>query len=283
MMTLPTTGEIAEALHQPELLSATVIDSGQNNRILDTGQIIVRIPRHDEARSELVREAAGLAVLAPRLPLPVPVPEVRTVGTYVVAVHRKLPGEPLLSLDGMHDAQRQELARDLARFLRALHALPLDILPPSAPIDPMAEWRDLLAQLEAKALPLLPAAVGKTIRDNFARFIGDVPAAPRTITHGDFGTGNILVDNGKASGIIDFAGCGEGDPAYDLASLSAGLGDEFLALMAPHYPGIAAMRDRIAFYRSTFPLLDVLFGVDHDDAAALEAGLRSLTVDDVPA
>ncbi|CAN7672447.1 aminoglycoside phosphotransferase family protein [Aminobacter sp. LjRoot7] len=282
-MIQPTTREIAEALHRPELLSATVIDSGQNNRVLDTGKLIVRIPRHDEARSELIREAAGLAVLAPSLPLPVPVPEVRNVGAFVVAVHRKLPGEPLLSLDGMDVAQKQELARELALFLRALHALPHDVLPAAAPTDPMAEWRDLLGQLEAKALPLLPAAVGKTIRDNFALFIGRAPAAPRTITHGDFGTGNILLDNGKVSGIIDFAGCGEGDPAYDLASLSAGLGDEFLALMAPHYPGIAAMRDRITFYRSTFPLLDILFGVDHGDADALEAGLRSLTVDDVPA
>ncbi|MDH4987983.1 hypothetical protein QEZ47_21175 [Aminobacter anthyllidis] len=85
---------------------------------------------------------------------------------------------------------------------------------------------------------------------------------------------------GKLSAVIDFAGCGEGDPAYDLASLSAGLGDEFLALMAPQYPGIAVIRDRITFYRSTFPLLDVLFGVDHGDSAALEAGLRALTGSD---
>lgn len=211
----PTVQEIAEALHQPEILSATVIDSGQNNRILDTGKLIVRIPRHDEARRDLAREAALLAVLAPRLPSPVPAPELRNVGVHVVAVHRKLPGQPLLSLDGMDDADRRELAHDLALFLRALHGLPNDILPPSAPADPMAEWCDLFGQLEAKALPLLPAAVGASIRDSFIWFLGRGPDAPRTVTHGDFGTGNILVDNGKVSGIIDFAGCSEGDPAYD--------------------------------------------------------------------
>jgi len=279
----PTAEEIAEALHQPEILSATVIDSGQNNRILDTGKFIVRIPRHDEARRDLAREADVLAALAPMLPVPVPTPELRTVGAHVVAVHRKLPGQPLHSLDGMDEAQKQDLARDLALFLRALHALPGDFLPDAASTDPMAEWRDLLSQVEAKALPLLPAAVGNSIRDSFIRFLGRAPDAPRTITHGDFGTGNILIDNGKVSGVIDFAGCGVGDPAYDLASLSAGLGDDVLALMPPHYPGIAAMRDRIAFYRGTFPLLDVLFGVDHGDAHALEAGLRSLAAGDVPA
>ena len=271
----PTVQEIAEALHAPEMLSAMIIDSGQNNFVIDTGDLIVRVPRHDEARHDLAREAGILAVLAPRLPLPVPTPQLRTVGAHVVAVHCKLPGQPLLSLDGMTDTQKLELAGELALFLQALHAIPVGLLPAETAADPMAEWRALRDQLEAKALPLLPAAVGNSIRARFDRFVGQALVTPRTITHGDFGTGNILVDNGKVSGIIDFAGCGIGDPAYDLASLSAGLGDEFLALMAP--PGIAAMAERINFYRSTFPLLDMLFGIDHGDAAAREAGLRALT------
>jgi aminoglycoside 2''-phosphotransferase len=279
----PTVQEIAAALHAPDMVSATIIDSGQNNRVLDTGRHLVRVPRHDEARSDLVREAAILAVLAPRLPLPVPAPQLRAVGTHVVAVHRKLPGEPLLSLDGMTEAQKQELARDLALFLRALHAIPVALLPAETVADPMAEWHALRDKVEAKALPLLPADTSTSIRDRFDRFLAQALVTPRRIIHGDFGTGNILVADGKVSGVIDFAGCGIGDPAYDFASLSAGLGGDFLALMAPRYPGIAAMSDRITFYRSTFPLLDMLFGVDHGDAAALEAGLRALTGSDAAA
>jgi aminoglycoside phosphotransferase (APT) family kinase protein len=34
--------------------------------------------------------------------------------------------------------------------------------------------------------------------------------------HGDFAASNILVQNGKLSGIIDFGGMGVGDPACDL-------------------------------------------------------------------
>lgn len=273
-MIQPTSREIAEALDLPELLFATVIDGGQNNSILDTGKLIVRIPRHDEARSDLAREAVVLAVLAQRLPLPVPAPELRDVGPLVVAVHRKLPGEPLLSLDGMDDGQSRELARDLALFLRALHALPGEILPVSAPDDPMAEWRDLLGQVEARVFPLVPSDFGLSIAAQFDRFFANGPY-PRAVIHGDFGTGNILVHDDRASGVIDFSGCGIGDPAYDLASLSAGLGDGFLDLMRD-YPGIAGMAGRIQFYRSTFPLLDVLFGLEHGDAHALEAGLQAL-------
>lgn len=274
-MIQPTVQQIAEALQEPEMLTAAVIDSGQNNRILDTGQLIVRVPRHDEARSDLVREATVLAALAPRLPLPVPAPEVLGVAAHVVAVHRRLPGEPLLSLDGMNDAQKHELACDLALFLRALHALPCEILPTSAPTDSMAEWRDLFGQVEAGVLPLIPQDVGASIAAQFDRFLANGPY-PRTIIHGDFGTGNILVHADRVSGVIDFSECGVGDPAYDFASLSAGLGDGFLDLMRACYPGIAGMAERILFYRSTFPLLDALFGLEHGDAKVLEAGLEAL-------
>lgn len=273
----PTVQEIATALRAPELLSASVIDTGQNNYVFDTGNLIVRVPRHDEAQSDLAWEARVLAALAPLLPLPVPATELRTVGTHVIALHPKLPGQPLLSLARLDDGQKRELARCLAGFLRALHAVPPDALPARAADDHLGEWRDLFSKVEAKVFPLVPSEIGVTIRDRFDGFLadGNEPSA-RAIIHGDFGTGNILIDGGCVSGVIDFAGCGLGDPAYDFASLSAGLGDDFVALMEPHYPGMAMMRDRVRFYRGTFPLLDVLFGVEHGDANALEAGLETL-------
>lgn len=274
----PSRDELASALGRPEILSAAVIDTGQNNLVLDTGELIIRLPRHDGARRDLEREAVTLAALAGRLPLPIPSVVVIGVASGIAAVHPKLAGTPLLDLAGMSDARRRQLAGRLAGFLRALHALPLETLgmPPEAD-DPQAEWRALFAETDEKVLPLLPADIAAEVRGRFEPFLSgnDLPHA-MAIIHGDFGTGNILVDDGRASGIIDFAGCAIGDPAYDLASLSAGLGDEVLALLRPHYPGIDAMSERIGFYRSTFPLLDVLFGLEHGDDGALKAGLEAL-------
>lgn len=274
----PSRDELASALGRPEILSAAVIDTGQNNLVLDTGELIVRLPRHEEARCDLEREAETLALLAGRLPLPVPSVDVISFASGIVAVHPKLGGSPLLDLGAMSEAQRRQLAGMLAGFLRALHALPLDTLGmPAEADDPQAEWLVLLADTDEKVLPLLPADIAAAIRGRFERFLSgnDLPHA-MAIIHGDFGTGNILVDDGQVSGIIDFGGCAIGDPAYDLASLSAGLGDDFLALLRPHYPGIDAMSERIGFYRSTFPLLDVLFGLEHGDGGALNAGLEAL-------
>lgn len=274
----PSLDEIASALGRPEVLSAVVIERGQNNLALDTGELIIRLPRHDDARRDIVQEAKTLAALASRLPLPIPSVSIIRLASGIAATHAKLAGTPLLNLAGMSDVQRRRLASTLAGFLLALHALPLDTLGvPAGTDDPLGEWHELLAKTDEKVLPLLPADTAAAVRGVFEQFLSadDLPHAA-AIIHGDFGTGNILVDDGQVSGIIDFAGCAIGDPAYDLASLSAGLGDDFLALLRPHYPGIDAMWDRIRFYRSIFPLLDVLFGLDHGDEGALNAGLEEL-------
>lgn len=274
----PSPSEIASAVGRPEILSAVVIDTGQNNLVLDAGELIVRVPRHVGACRDLERETKALAALAGRLPLAIPSVTVIALASGTFATHRKLPGTPLLGLAGMSDAECQQLADRLAGFLRVLHTLPADTLgEPDDAADPKAEWRSLLADVDENVLPLLPTDIAATVRDRFEQFlVGDGRPFAKAIIHGDFGTGNILVDDGQVSGVIDFAGCAIGDPAYDFASLSAGLGDDFLALMRPSYPGIDGMLERIRFYRSTFPLLDVLFGLEHGDDGALKAGLDAL-------
>ncbi|WP_437359081.1 hypothetical protein [Inquilinus limosus] len=48
------------ALVGSRAVSATIVESGQNNRVLDFGDRIVRLPRHAEAVAALRREAGLL-------------------------------------------------------------------------------------------------------------------------------------------------------------------------------------------------------------------------------
>src|SRR5207248_5153726 len=43
------------------------------------------------------------------------------------------------------------------------------------------------------------------------------PMVPPTLIHGDFTVDNVLIADGKVSGIVDWAGGAFGDPRYDLA------------------------------------------------------------------
>lgn len=245
-----------------------VIETGQNSRVLDFGAQIVRIPRHPEVEAALRREALLLARLGPLLPIAVPQVRILDSEFGPVAVHDRLAGEPFYSLDDFADAGR--LTQDLASFLRSLHGLDTGLVADGQRED---GWREIADRLPGGLLPMLSVSIRPAVESTFRRFAEQADALPLRIIHGDFGTGNILAAHDRVTGVIDFAGCGLGDPAYDLASLVAGLGDALLPRLLPHYPELAAMTGRIAFYRACFPLLDMLFGLDHDDPAALADGI----------
>ncbi|MGH0223151.1 phosphotransferase family protein [Sinorhizobium meliloti] len=247
-----------------------VVEAGQNNRVLDFGDRIVRIPRHAQAEAALWREAELLGRLRPALPITVPDVTVVESEFGPIAVHDRLPGEPFYSLDGFDDCDRERLVRDLGSFLRRLHELPSTKV-----LDGHLEdsWQELADRLPCDVLPRLSPATRAAVDAAFCRFTEQAGNLPVAAIHGDFGTGNILADRNRVTGVIDFAGCGLGDPAYDIASLGAGLGNCFLSQLQPHYPGLPAMAERISFYQGTFPLMDILFGLDHGNEAAIADGI----------
>jgi len=247
---------------------ATLIGTGQNNWVLDFSDQIVRIPRHAGAETALRREALLLDRLRPFLPTAVPQVRLLDSELGLLAVHSRLPGEPFHSLNGFGDAER--VVGDLASFLRSLHRLDITVVADGQRED---GWREIADRLPSDLLPKLSPLIRPAVETTFRRFAEQADALPLQVIHGDFGTGNILAAHDRVTGVIDFAGCGLGDPAYDIASLVAGLGDGLLSRLLPYYPDLAAMTERIAFYRATFPLLDMLFGIDHDDPAVLADGI----------
>lgn len=258
------------ALIGSDATDARILETGQNSRVLDFGDQIVRIPRHADAETALRREAWLLGRLRPLLPVAVPQVRILDGESGPIAVHDRLPGEPFYSMDGFRDGER--VVRDLTAFLRSLHGLDTVIVADGHRED---SWREIADRLPSDVLPRLSSSIRPVVESMFRRFAEQADTLPVTVIHGDFGTGNILVADDRVTGVIDFAGCGLGDPAYDIASLVAGLGDALLPRLRRYYPGLTTMMERIAFYRGTFPLLDMLFGLDHADETALADGIAS--------
>jgi aminoglycoside 2''-phosphotransferase len=255
---------IRAVLRLPPDTAVTVMEDGQNNLVYALDDRILRIPRHRQAERELVREARLLAVLGTRLPVPVPSLVLHEIDGSVVSVHRKIEGTVLRGVETLSAREREQLAGDLAGFLRSLHSLPTDMLRDLATPAPSNEWQTLLRRFETHVFPTIDAAAAARLREDFDSFLQICDALPRHIIHGDFGTGNILVDQDhRLAGVIDFAGCDIGDPAYDYASLAAGLGDAFTSLVLERCKPETDTRDRMAFYRALFPLLDRLDAAEH--------------------
>lgn len=116
--------------------------------------------------------------------------------------------------DDAFAAARRTLATDCGRLLAELHALPLAGLPPLPDLDldrQLRFWRELLDHLDV-AQPVFEHAMNWLEDHRPAR-------QRRTLVHGDFRLGNILVGENGLVAALDWELAHIGDPLEDLGWL----------------------------------------------------------------
>ena len=194
-----------------------VPSAGTDNAMYRLGDdLVARLPRIDWAVDNVAKEQRWLPVLAPHLPLAVPLPVAEGAPTeefpYPWGVVRWLPGQ-MATLDELDDPV--QAAQDLAAFVRALRAVDPDRRPPppAGRVDPprrpdgarrASPWLDGEVDVDA-LLAVWAEAVAAPEHDG-----------PPTWFHGDLSYLNVLATDGRVSGIIDWGTCGVGDPAIDM-------------------------------------------------------------------
>ncbi|MBK9125616.1 MAG: aminoglycoside phosphotransferase family protein [Chloroflexi bacterium] len=198
-----------------------VVSSGTDNAMFRLGEDkVVRMPRVDWAARMVEKEHRYLATLAPRLPLPIPVPLVRGEPAYGYPWHWSV--NPWLEGRNAFDSPVADLlqgAADLAQFVRALRRIDPADGPgygahnvgrgePLANRDPHV--RAALEQLDGL---IDTRAAQQAWEESLVATAWD---RPPVWIHGDLLPGNVLVQHGRISAIIDFGCLGTGDPAYDL-------------------------------------------------------------------
>ena len=226
--------EIDEALvrsllreQQPDLadLPLREIDSGWDNAMFRLGDaLVVRLPRRVAVTHLIEREQEWLPQLAPLLPIPVPAP-VR-FGKPTALYPSRWSIVPWLSgINADLCEPRADQAGRLAAFLCALHRP----APANAPLNP---YRGVPLQERAEPIverirrleretTLLNEDI---VRIYHAAIEAPIDVAP-TWLHGDLHAGNLLVDDGVISGVIDWGDMTRGDRATDLATLWMNLSD----------------------------------------------------------
>ncbi|UZN03807.1 phosphotransferase [Cellulomonas sp. S1-8] len=239
------------------------VDGGWGNQMWRLGdELAVRIQRMDTEPDHQLKERRWLPLLAPRLPLPVPVPvrsgapsarfpKLWTVMTWV-------PGQPL----NRGSITRGEHAADaLAAFLRALHVeapadAPVSTDRGAHPKDCTGGFDHFLGSVDAEAIGCDPADV-RAVWD-------DAVAAPawedRPVwVHGDLHPANVVVADGTLAGIVDFGDLFAGDPAWDLAAawllLPAGATARFFAAYAQADEATIRRARGLAALKSLFLML----------------------------
>jgi len=214
---------------------------GWDNQLWRLGDdLAVRLPWATRSADALLRkEHTWLPALAPRLPLPVPVPQrfgepsERFPWPWIITTW--VPGTPA----DRAPATRTEAAGTLAAFLGALHYP----APEHAPTGrdrggPLADYAGAFAQqivaATERGLIIDPDAVREVWDDAVT---APEWSGPALWQHGDLHPANILTAGGAICGVIDFGDLFAGDPAYDLAAawilLPDGAIDRFHAAYHP--------------------------------------------------
>jgi len=212
------------AAQHPDLADRplALLASGWDNVLYRLGDdLLVRLPRRQAAVDLIRAEQRWLPMLAPRLPLPIPVP-VR-IGTpdgdypWPWSVGRYLPGASALAviLDGGH-IDHASVAATLGRFCAALHT-PADDDAPHNPFRgiPLADRDAMTRQRIDQVESLIDTAAALEL---WERSLATPAWAGAALwLHGDLHPGNLVVDDGRITAVIDFGDITSGDPATDLA------------------------------------------------------------------
>jgi len=202
-----------------ELPVEPLVSGGTVNAVYRLGDdLTVRLPLTEGGVADQDWEERWLPRLAPGLP--VAIPSVAGRGEpaegypWPWSVHRWLPGT--CPVEG-RVADADGLARDLAAFVTALRAIDTDGAPaayrgvPLATVD--AETRAAIDALRRTDEPVDADAATAVWKESLAAASWTGP--PRWV-HSDLMPSNLLVADGRLTGVLDFATAGVGDPACDL-------------------------------------------------------------------
>ncbi|MBN9216449.1 MAG: aminoglycoside phosphotransferase family protein [Mesorhizobium sp.] len=211
----------AQFPHWKDLPVRSVASGGWDNRTFHLGdEMTVRLPSAAAYSLQVEKEHRWLPKLAPLLPLPIPAPLAMGVPAEGYPWHWSIYGW----IEG-ETAKRERIAdlpqfaADLAGFLTALKRVD----PTGGPVagahnfyrgGPLTiydgEARQAIEALRGRIDMLAVGAVWEAA-------LAAAWQGPPVWFHGDVAWGNLLVDDGRLSAVIDFGTSGVGDPSCDLA------------------------------------------------------------------
>jgi aminoglycoside phosphotransferase (APT) family kinase protein len=227
----------AQFPHWAALPVEAVDASGTANAIYRLGaDKSVRLPRTEGSAADVATEHRWLPLLASRLPVPVPVP----LAQGVPGTGFPRPWSVCTWLEGRNPGPGDSssssglLAADLAEFVSALRRTDPAEAPPAYRSEPLASrdpaTREALATLDGVLDTVSTAAA-------WDEALTAPPFTGRPVwVHGDLQPGNVLVADGRLTGVIDFGCTGLADPAVDLIAawylLTAGARETFRTAVA---------------------------------------------------
>lgn len=210
---------VADQFPQWEALPiASVAQSGWDNRTFRLGSDkLVRLPSAAHYAPAIQTEQAWLPKLAPNLPVAIP----KLLGKGKPTDRYPWRWSICDWIEGEHPIRKEAnkvLAAQVASFLKALHKIPSSGGPPAG--DRNFHRGGDLSHYNDQTRAAIARLTDQTQRDAATQVweeaLVSVWGHDPVWVHGDFAAGNLLVQDGNLTGVIDFGQLAVGDPACDL-------------------------------------------------------------------
>ena len=247
-------------------VTAVAMDGWDNWTFRLGDNMKVRLPSAEGYVSQAEKEARWLPVLAPKLPLPIPVPV--ALGKpgegypWPWSVYRWLPGD-VVRRESVRD--RNQLAHDVAGFLRALQAIDATGGPPAGTQSFFRGGDIRVYDEEARRciVKLDDAIDGPGATAVMEAAVAARVAGPPVWVHGDVAIGNLLATEGRLSAVLDFGCSAVGDPACDLVLAWTFLDGQSRAVFQREAPGEAGTWARARGWALWKALIIMAAGMSH--------------------
>jgi aminoglycoside phosphotransferase len=265
-----------------------VLHGGQVNQVyLVDNQFVVRIGAREDALQRLSRETELLRSLAGQ----VPVPRILAFGEQnrqVYQIQQFIRGEKLVSIwKDLRVSEQESILAELAAYLQILHNKSFPQFGRPLPdTQPFATWADYLTDelqhtlegIKALNIRMVPGYQELAL-DYLTAYKHILQSGVPALVHGDLSLGNILVDKGRISAILDFEYSLQAPLDYELWVMEAfclypnDYAEEdqevfctsdfagFISLLRKYYPAlfeIPHLRERVNCYHLVAALRDYL-------------------------
>lgn len=197
-----------------------VDSAGTDNAIFRLGEeMAVRLPCADWAIGQVEKEQRWLPKLAALVPLSIPLPLAMGVPAegypWNWSVYRWIEGENAVIAP---IADQRQAATVLAQFINAIQRIDSTDGPAhgshnSGRGEPLAKRDASVRQAISNLTNIIDTDVATTVWDEALQ--APIWQGRRVWLHGDLHPGNLLVEQGRLSAVIDFGTLGVGDPACD--------------------------------------------------------------------
>jgi hygromycin-B 4-O-kinase len=218
------------------------------------------------------------AFVAGRLSTPaLPIPEVLEIGSFgdvFFCLSRHMPGSTLQSLP---QGAAFAYGRPVCGLLDQMAAVMAPDTTGFGPFDETghaeyAAWQDFMLAPRQWSTSPVARDERQLVHDALDAIEMRLPRGDiaRRLVHGDFGSNNVLVADGRITGLIDWSEAMWGDPLYDLANILfwrpwLDCMEQQCRYLEAHEPARLADRDRLTAYQLRIGLETLRDAVVHAD------------------